>query len=147
LAKVALLIAALSGIGTVAGCTSNAGTMATQVSDWASGATVISNDQLVVQDIAALQRSVKEGLIRYVTTNCAGLVTDAGTAYGNLPAPDNTLTDELNVAYEDFANAGSRCATAQNVHSRKVTGALRTISEGVVSLDAATRRLASYGVR
>ena len=71
---------------------------------------------------------------------------DAGTAYGNLPTPDNTLTNELNIAYEDFANAGSSCSSASSVHSHTVTSALRVIAAGLVSLDQATRLLAADGV-
>jgi len=73
-------------------------------------------------------------------------VFDTGTAYGNLPTPDNTLTNELNVAYQDFANAGSSCAAARSLRSSRMTRALETIKGGLVSLDAATRRLAADGV-
>jgi hypothetical protein len=145
----AVVLVAFVAIGTLAGCTPGSGytgSPAQQVSEWASVATVSSNDELVVEDIVAIRRSVKAGLIKYLTSNCAGLVSDAGTAYGNLPTPDNTLTNELNVAYEDFANAGSSCAAAQKIHSKTVTAALRTIAQGVVSLDQATRLLAADGV-
>jgi len=117
------------------------------VSEWASTASVVANDQLVTQDIAAIRLSVQKDLIKDVTSNCSGLVFDAGTGYGNLPTPDNTLTNELNVAYEDFANAGSSCAAARSVHSHVVVSALRTIETGVVALDKAARRLASDGVK
>ena len=78
--------------------------------------------------------------------SCSGLVFDTGTSYGNLPAPDNTLTNELNVAYEDFVSAGSSCAAAGTLNSGRITSALATIALGVVSLDRATRILAADGV-
>ena len=40
---------------------------------------------------------------------CALLTTDAETAIGNLPTPDEVLTTELNTAYEDAASAGDDC--------------------------------------
>lgn len=140
------LLATLGVSGLLGACTSYTGTPAHQVVEWASIATVTSNNQLVVQDIAAIRLSIKKDLIKDVTSNCAGLVFDSGTAYDNLPTPDNTLTDELNVAYVDFTNAGTSCAAATSVHSRRVTAALRTIAAGVVALDRANRRLAAEGV-
>jgi hypothetical protein len=137
---------ALLALGATAGCTGYSGTRAHQVSQWASQYTVVSNDQTVLSDIGALKRSLRAGRLKDVTSNCAGLVTDAGTAYGNLPTPDDTLTDELNTAYEDFANAGSSCAGAGSLRSKKITAALRKIAVGLVSLDQATRRLAADGV-
>ena len=101
---------------------------------------------LVAQDIAAIKRSVRAKELKDVTSNCSGLVFDTGTSYGNLPAPDNTLTNELNVAYEDFVSAGSSCAAAGTLNSGRITSALATIALGVVSLDRATRILAADGV-
>ena len=40
---------------------------------------------------------------------CGLLTTDAQTAIGNLPTPDQTLTQDLNSAYEDAAAAGTDC--------------------------------------
>lgn len=142
-----VLAAALVALGALAGCTSYTGSKANQVRQWASIALVSSNDKLIVQDIAAIKASLRARQFKDVTSNCSGLVFDTGTAYGNLPTPDNTLTNELNIAYEDFASAGSSCAAAASLHSRRVTAALATIAVGVVSLDEATRLLAADGVR
>ena len=142
----AVLFAVLLATVALAGCTSYTGSRANQVREWASIALVSSNDQLVVQDIAAIKRSLLAKQFKDVTSNCSGLVFDTGTAYGNLPTPDDTLTNELNVAYQDFASAGSSCAAATSLHSGRIAAALRTIGAGVVWLDRATRLLASDGV-
>ncbi len=144
--EAAVLVAVLLAVVALAGCTSYTGSKANQVRQWASIALVSSNDNLVVLDIAAIKRSVRAKKLKDVTSNCSGLVFDTGTAYGNLPTPDNTLTNELNVAYLDFASAGSSCAAARSLHSSRITAALATIAVGVVSLDKATRRLAADGV-
>jgi len=141
-----LVLVALLAVGTLASCTGYSGTQAHQVRQWAAQYSVISNDRLVVADIDAMRRSFKADRLKDLTSNCAGLVDDAGTAYGNLPTPDSTLTNELNTAYEDFANAGSSCAAARSISSRKITGAFKKIGAGLVALDRATRRLASQGV-
>ena len=138
--------AAALALATAGGCTGYSGTRSHQVSQWALQYTVVANDQTVLSDIGAIKRSLRAGRLKDVTSNCAGLVTDAGTAYGNLPTPDDTLTDELNTAYEDFANAGSSCAGAGSLRSKKITAALSKIAVGLVSLDKATRRLAADGV-
>jgi hypothetical protein len=141
-----MAVTAVGVLGTFAGCTSYTGTPAHQVSEWASIADVASNDQLVLQDIAAVRLSVKENKLKYLTSNCSGLVFDAGTAYGNLPSPDNTLTNELNVAYEDFVSAGSSCAAARDLHSQRVAAALSKIDAGAAVLGEATHLLAADGV-
>ncbi len=146
LAGTAVLVALLGACGSLAGCVSSPTSLAQQVSAWASSATVSANDSFVVQDVAAIRRSAKRGLLKDFTSNCAGLVYDSGTAYGNLPTPDDTLTNELNVAYEDFADGGNTCAAAHSLHSRAVAGAMRKIAAGVVALDRAKRRLAADGV-
>ncbi len=44
-----------------------------------------------------------------VKTVCALLTTDALTAIGNLPSPDQPLTDDLNRAFEVGSAAGKDC--------------------------------------
>ena len=146
LGETAVLVAVLLTAVGLAGCTSYTGSKANQVRQWASLSSVSANDTLVAQDIAAIKRSVRAKELKDVTSNCSGLVFDTGTSYGNLPAPDNTLTNELNVAYEDFVSAGSSCAAAGTLNSGRSTSALATIALGVVSLDRATRILAADGV-
>ena len=123
LGEAGVLVAVVWRWARSSGCTSYTGSKANQVRQWASIALVTSNDNLVVpghrghQDARCGPRRSMD-----VTSNCSGLVFDTGTAYGNLPTPDNTLTNELNVAYEDFASAGSSCAAARSLHSRRITG-------------------------
>ncbi len=142
----AALVAVLLSLGPLAGCTGYTGSKANQVRQWAATTSVSANDTFVRQDITAIKASLSAGRLKDVTSNCSGLVFDTGTAYGNLPTPDNALTDELNVAYEDFAKAGSSCAAARSLRSSRVTRALEIIGVGLVSLDKATRRLAADGV-
>jgi len=146
LAEMAVLLAMTGACGSLAGCASGPTSLAQQVAEWASSATVSANDSFVVKDVAAIQRSAGRGLLKDFTSNCAGLVYDSGVAYGNLPTPDNTLTNELNVAYEDFAAGGGTCAAAHGLHTRAVARAVHKIAEGVIALDRATRRLAADGV-
>ena len=120
----AAIVVAVLGAVMLAGCTSYTGSKANQVRQWASLSSVSANDKLVVQDIAAIKRSIRAKQLKDVTSNCSGLVFDTGTAYGNLPSPDNNLTNELNVAYEHFANAGSSCAALGSLRSTPDEGGL-----------------------
>jgi hypothetical protein len=54
----------------------------------------------------ALSRHNKPAAVREV---CALLSNDAQTAIGNLPAPDDVLTNELNSAYMVATSAGDDC--------------------------------------
>jgi len=144
--RAVIVALALGGASSTAGCTGYSGPVANQVGQWASQYSVVSNDRTVVSDIDAIKLSLQAGRLKDLTSNCAGLVDDAGTAYGNLPTPDNTLTNELSTAYQDFANAGSSCATARSIDSGTITRALGTISRGLVALARADRRLARDGV-
>ena len=142
----AALLAGLVALGTLEGCTGYSGSKAHQVAQWASQYSVISNDQNVLADVRAIKLSLAADKLKDVTSNCAGLVFDAGTAYQNLPTPDNTLTNELSAAYQDFASAGSSCAAVGSLRSKKIPAALALISRGLVSLARATRRLGGEGV-
>jgi len=144
--KVFVVLMALVVPCVAAGCTGYSGTKANQVSQWASQYAVIANDQLVVNDVVAIRASVRAAQLKDVTSNCAGLAVDTGTAYGNLPTPDTTLTAELNVAYEGFASAAGDCAAAGSLSSSKITAALTKVKTALVSLERATRLLASEGV-
>ena len=144
--RAAVLAVGALALGVTAGCTGYSGTQAHQVTQWASQYSVISNDAIVIADVGAIRRSIKAARLLDVTSNCAGLVTDAGTAYANLPTPDNTLTNELNTAYQDFANAGGICATATSLHAAKLFVAMKQIAVGVTALARAKLRLASDGV-
>jgi hypothetical protein len=129
------------------GCTSYSGTTANQVRQWAAQSDVTYNNSILVQDVDHLQRSIAARDLKKITTNCDGLAYDTGTAYGNLPTPDNTLTNELNDAYQRFFAAGNGCSQAGSVDSPRVGRALRDSSKGLRLLAIATRHLDRDGVR
>jgi hypothetical protein len=83
---------------------------AAQVSDWmttSGGGAAIGQVEVDSRNVGlAVSRHDPASAIRTV---CALLTTDAQTAIGNLPTPDNQLTNDLNQAYEDAAGAGTDC--------------------------------------
>jgi len=131
---------------TLAGCTSYTGSPAHQVQEWAAGAGVVVNDAQLASDVTLLRKSVAARAPSAMTTNCAGLSYDSGTAYDNLPTPDSAITNELNIAYTDFLDAGNACAAASSVTSARVRAALVEIASGLDHLERAGALLKRDGV-
>ncbi len=103
--------------GTLAGCAGeeSSGTPAQQVTTYMSqggGGSGIGNVEVDSRNVAlALAQHNKPAAIREV---CALLSNDAQTAIGNLPTPDDQLTDALNSAYMVATSAGDDCYNGAN---------------------------------
>ncbi|HEX3459635.1 MAG TPA: hypothetical protein VHT49_01910 [Acidimicrobiales bacterium] len=108
----AVTTAVVIGSIALAGCAGQeqAGTPAHQVTEWVSGAGAGSSIGTVEVDIKNVNLAFSQrdpaGEIRSV---CGLLVTDAGTANGNLPTPDQQLSDDLATAYATAYDAGTDC--------------------------------------
>jgi hypothetical protein len=100
----------LAGLGFVlsaCGGTVSGTTLAAQVNNWATTAGFSAS----VSHIQADLRQIDAGADHPATilTYCQVLVTDALIANGNLPTPDQTLTDLLSTAYSEAGDAGHDC--------------------------------------
>ncbi len=109
-AHLVLVAAALALGGSVlAGC-AQGGTTAQQVSSWVqdeSGGSSIGNVEVDVRNVdLAFHQHNQPSAIREV---CDLLSNDAQTGVGNLPSPDQQLTDDLNNAYVVATDAGDDC--------------------------------------
>jgi hypothetical protein len=108
----AALTVALIAASALAGCAGQdeSGPPAARVSAWVSGA----GGGSAVGTLEVDSRNIGLALSRHdpaaaIKTVCALLSNDAHVAIGNLPTPDQQLTDDLNRAYEDAAAAGDDC--------------------------------------
>lgn len=103
---VAVAVAALLG-----GCAGQeqSGSPAHRVTTWINGAggSGIGNVEVASRnvDLVLAQHNVPAA----VREACALLSNEAQTAIGNLPAPDDLLTNQLNTAYMDATAAGDDC--------------------------------------
>ena len=96
----------------MAGCAGQeqAGTPAQQVSTWVSGAGAgaaigtLDVDSKNI-DLAFARHDPTDALL----TVCLLLANDAQVGIGNLPSPDQQLTDDLNTAYATAYDAGMDC--------------------------------------
>ncbi len=109
---VLVLMAVLAGSWLLAGCAGQeqSGTASARVSTWVSGAAGGAAIGALEVDSA----NIDQALLHHdpaaaIKTVCALLTNDAETAIGNLPTPDDQLTNDLNSAYEKGAAAGDDC--------------------------------------
>jgi len=104
-------VAALALAAPFGGCAGQeqSGTPAQRVTTWMNGAggSGIGNVEVDSRNVdRALATHNAPAAVREV---CALLSDDAQTAIGNLPAPDDRLTNQLNTAYLDATAAGDDC--------------------------------------
>jgi hypothetical protein len=102
----------VTGAVMLAGCSTQGGAAATgnEVANWMTS----SAGGAAIGQTAADSRNIGFTLSHHdpasaVRAACALLTNDALTAIGNLPTPDNALTDDLNNAYQDASAAGDDC--------------------------------------
>ncbi|MGH9096927.1 MAG: hypothetical protein ACRDWB_05840 [Acidimicrobiales bacterium] len=113
------VVAAAVVIGSMAlaGCAAQeqSGTPAHRLTAWVNGAGAGGSIGTVEVDIKnvnlAFHQHDPAGEIRSV---CGLLVDDAGTANGNLPTPDQQLSDDLSAAYATAYDAGTDCYNGAN---------------------------------
>ena len=95
------------------------GTPAQQVSTWmrsGAGGSGIGNVEVDSKNVdLALSQHNKPAAIKEV---CALLSNDAQSAIGNLPTPDDQLTQALNTAYQDATAAGDDCYNGAGGNAR-----------------------------
>ena len=107
-----LMAAVIGGSCLLAGCAGQeqSGSPSARVSTWVSGAAGGAAIGTVEADSANIDQALAHhDAPAAIKTVCALLTNDAETAIGNLPTPDDQLTNDLNVAYEKGAAAGDDC--------------------------------------
>jgi hypothetical protein len=110
--RAAPLLAAAVAVGLLlGGCAGQeqSGTPAHQVTTWmnAVGGSGIGNVEVAARNVdLAISRHNSPAAIREV---CDLLSNEAQTSIGNLPAPDDELTTQLNNAYMEATAAGDDC--------------------------------------
>ena len=138
----ALVLGSCALAGMLAGCAGqeSSGTPAQQVTTYMNdggGGSGIGNVEIDSRNVAlALSQHNKPAAIKEV---CALLSNDAQTAIGNLPTPDNQLTDALNTAYMDATAAGDDCYNGAGGNARLLARSAAERAKLVTLLDAAVQ--------
>lgn len=127
----------------VCGCTlDQTGSLSQQVQGWmktaAAGAAIgqLEADSRNI-DLVLAHRDSAAG----VRSACALLTNDAQTAYGNLTTPDSQLTNDLTIAYQDAAAAGTDCYNGASGGSKLLARSARERSKIDPLLDVAVQRI------
>jgi hypothetical protein len=110
-AAVAVAACALLGAAALGGCAGaeQTGTPAHRVATWVDGGggSGIGNVEVAIRNVdLALSKHDQPAAIREV---CSLLSNEAQTSIGNLPAPDDALTTQLDDAYTVATSAGDDC--------------------------------------
>jgi len=130
----------------LAGCAGQeqAGTPAHQVTEWVTGAGAGSSIGTVEVDIKNVNLAFSQhdpaGEIRSV---CGLLVTDAGTANGNLPTPDQQLSDDLSNAYATAYDAGTDCYNGSGGNQKLLATSVTLRAKAEAQMATALARIAA----
>ena len=142
----AAVAVALMAASALAGCAGpdQSGSPAARVSAWVSGA----GGGSAVGALEVDSRNIDLALSRHdpaaaIKTVCALLSNDAHVAIGNLPTPDQQLTDDLNRAYEEAATAGDDCYRGSSGSTSLLRRSADERSRSMPLLAAALERVAA----
>jgi hypothetical protein len=132
----------LAGLGFVLSACGGSGsgkTLAAQVNSWASTAGFSASVSHIQSDL----RQIDAGAARpaAIATYCTVLVTDALSANGNLPTPDQSLTNLLSTAYSEAGDAGHDCSAGAGSGSKLLA---RSATERVKARMDLIRALARF---
>ncbi len=134
--------AATIGIALIASaCGGSHATLAARLTAWKLGSSYSSDQGLISTDIREIATGIRTGPVEALHTACDGLGVDAADAYGELPTPDQRLTDDLNDEYLTAENAAESCSTAAKLHGGRVDRYLTLIARAEHDFHAAQARI------
>lgn len=142
----AAVVAVAIGSMALAACAAQeqSGSPAHQLSSWVNGAGAGGSIGTVSVDIKnvnlAFDQHDPPGEIRSV---CGLLVDDAGTANGNLPSPDQQLSDDLSAAYATAYDAGTDCYNGSNGDQKLLATSATLRAKAQSQMTTALERIAA----
>lgn len=140
-------VALLAGVAlTLSSCSSGPTTLSGKLQAWASAASYSSDVTQINADLVNLQNGYRERKLLPLRTACEGFSTDVATLYGQLPTPDQTITDELGSSLNDFYGASIDCYQASSFSSLKFQQYLTLLRSATTTYRRALSQLAAYGV-
>lgn len=139
-------VAAAVAIGSLAlaACAAQeqSGTPSHQLTAWVNGAGAGGSIGTVEVDIKNVNLAFRQhdppGEIRSV---CGLLVDDSGTANGNLPSPDQQLSDDLSAAYATAYDAGTDCYNGSNGDQKLLATSATLRAKAQSQLNTALERI------
>lgn len=129
-----------------ASCNSGPTTLRGKLQQWASGASFSSDAAQINADLVNLRNGYREQKLLALRTACEGFSADAATLYGQLPTPDQTITDELGSSLNAFFGASVDCYQSKTFSSAKFRQYLKLMRSATATYRRALSQLASDGV-
>ena len=145
--QIAPVVGVLALAVVLSGCHHTKATMRVRMQAWASAQNYISAESTVSSDLKGIAAGIRLRDLQGVRTDCVGFSTDIDQIYGGLPAPDRTVTNELNVAIAQFWGPGSEaCYAAKSFSSAKFITFEHDLRLGEAVYAEAESRIHSYGI-
>jgi hypothetical protein len=142
LARLALSGALAGATLGLAACSSGSASASARVGQWVSSEGFGSSVGTLLGDGGRVIRSVElrqsAGALR---ADCGVLEDDASTAAGNLPTPDQNLTDTLQRAYRTDLAAAAACYGASPADRRRLDQALEDVTSADALLEQAVQQV------
>ncbi len=120
---------------------------AQRVRAWASASNLSGSTATLRDDLSRVATARRDDDMIGMKTECAVLIADVRTAYGELTTPDPELTTDLSNAYDALARSASSCysgATAKN--DKALAYAAGQTNVGLGWLSRAEERLRTFGI-
>ncbi len=128
-------------------CSHTPTSMRTRVQQWATDQSYGEAEANVTEDLAGIATGIRLGDLRGVRTDCIGFNTDIDQIYSSLPAPDGSVTNDLNLAITKYWAVGAQdCYDSKSFDSAKFKGFQRDLKSGKAIYDRAESILHGYGV-
>lgn len=143
----AALLVALAVAGMLLAACGGGGSLASQLQSWASGASYDADVAQLQSDLTSLAAGLSQRNLPALRTECEGFGVDAETLYGELPTPDETITDELGSSLQGFFTAARSCYDASSFTDSAFRSYQTTLRRSEQTYDRARNQLAAYGVR
>jgi hypothetical protein len=123
-------------------CSNGPATLSSQLKSWASTASYSADVAQISEDLIALRNGLDEHEFLQTRTECEGFGVDVETLYGELPTPDQTITNELGASLSSYYTASEDCYYSSSFTSAKfktyerlMTSSGRTYLRAVGQLD------------
>lgn len=118
------------------------GPLASRVRAWASATGIVALDGQVASDVRHAHTLDVTAGGHQLATGCVVLGDDVRQANGELPSPDQILTDELSTAYTTLLGAAEECEKAAEEGDRPaIAASLAQADAGSRGLSIAAERL------
>jgi hypothetical protein len=132
-------VAGLGLILSACGGTVSGTTLSAQVTSWGKTAGLTASVSELQGDLRQIDAVADRPAS--MATYCVVLVTDALMANGNLPTPDQTLTNLLSTAYSEAGDAGHDCQAGAGSGNRLLT---RSAAQRITARMDLIKALARY---